>query len=224
MSILTFDMVQLRAFERIEQEIRNAERTIKRNTLKRAARAIIDRDIKLVSEKIDIFGAPYAPKYHSSRRKIYSRIVRQIVIKSQTENDALIGFRNPVRAEIAYKQNFGMTQHYTSSRFARSTPAPESEGDSENPHATRAQARKLIQAGFKIKRGGTAWRTPTIKWIVENMKRGQAGAALRYLRGGTVDSWTTVLPQRRFFGIPADLLPELTNIALNEAQTVLNAR
>lgn len=74
--------------------------------------------------------------------------------------------------------------------------------------ATRQQAHRLLSLGFRAPIGATNkktgrrnYRKPSLKWIMENMSRLQAGTAINILKGKEAKStWEIAIPARTFLG------------------------
>jgi len=71
--------------------------------------------------------------------------------------------------------------------------------------ASKAQAKRLLQLGYKrkFKKGTkkTVLKRPTQKWITANMKNGQAGLIIDLLKGVKKESsWVIKTPKRSFMG------------------------
>lgn len=170
----------------------------------RVAKKVVQDSKKRVREQRDLQGNHYADRYRPrthDRRKMLSRLVKELKIINADSNSATAGFRSPVAGRIAADQQYGKTTTVSAASFGGRS------ADSYNKKATRQQARALIDAGFKIRMNGRARKSPSIKYIVEHYTQGQAGSALKRLREWAGEaaktSWRTVLPARSFLGATA---------------------
>ncbi|SQZ87241.1 phage virion morphogenesis protein [Escherichia coli] len=83
--------------------------------------------------------------------------------------------------------------------------------------ATRRQAHRLLSLGFRAptgavnkKTGRRNYRKPSLKWIMENMSRLQAGTVINILKGKEArNTWEITIPARAFLGASGE---ELTRI------------
>lgn len=180
------------------------------------------------------------------RRKMLFRLVNKLSIIPVSSNTLAVGWRSPVESGIAAKHQYGFTQTVTKRDLDK---ADSKQGKSKAPiiykqagiqsqfgpvkavrHATRQQAIALIMANYKvhikgrgkdrvISKGRGAEKTPSIKWITENLTLGEARFILRKLRkDGGREQWKTTLPARPFLGITPD---NLESIAM-EIRTEIN--
>lgn len=82
--------------------------------------------------------------------------------------------------------------------------------------ATRRQARALLKAGYQI-RHDKRWKRPTLGWIVENLKSGQAGLILALLEDQTKEqSWKIDLPARDALGADPRDIREIVGTVLQQ--------
>jgi len=130
-------------------------------------------------------------------------------------NKAEVTFGNKRVGQIARAQQEGISQEMTAREAAQKYGTP-----GKNEMATRKQAKALRKEGYKIRRNrGKGWKSPSLKWITENLKRRQAGLILRILRDEPKgkDKWAIPLPERSFLGQSQNERKQLTNYMLDEA-------
>lgn len=182
-----------------QMELLTMPRQMRRRLLSRTARQVIASGKRRVKTQTDLTGQPFAERKRKRARKMLSRLVRELQVVSNDGTRAKVGWRRMSSARIAAKQQFGDTETVTAASLPQGTP------EGRRAPATRRQAKALREAGFTIKSAnGKRRKTPTIKWITENMVIGQAGAALRALRDSqNTTSWKTKLPARSFLGATA---------------------
>jgi len=169
----------------------------RRRLLFRVAKLVIRDSKKHVKNQTDLQGKPFVARQRKRTRKMLSRLVKGLKVVNNNATHATIGFSSSKNASIAAKHQFGHTDKITASALKK--------GKGRNAPATRRQAKALRAAGYSIKtKNGKRDKTPSLKWVQSNMKIGQAGMALRYLReqqGASIkSSWETKIPARSFLG------------------------
>ena len=205
--------VQLEGLEQAISALRSAPERVRKGVVKVVAKKVLDDSKARTARQTDVSGIPFAPHKRGRTRKMLIRLARRMKVLSVNETEAIIGFGNGFERMIAARQQFGYTQNFNSRQFSSN------ETQSMTAPATRRQAKSLIEAGFKTRRSnGRGTATPTLRWIINNMNIGQAGAALRYLRNNPKTEWKTTLPPRAFLGVSAAEITELTTLALQTAQ------
>ena len=209
---ITISAEDIDALQGVRRNILNMPAKVKKGVLGKMAKRVIAMSQAHTRLQYDLSGVAYASHARHRRRKMLVRLARRLKVVSATEDAAVISFNNAVEAEIGYKQQFGATEMVTKRQFQGLVNA--SSGDP----ATRRQAKKLLEAGYKMKTAGQAARTPTMKWITENLTIGRAGLILRTLRNSSlIDSWMTTLPARSFLGVTEAEKTELGRMVLEEA-------
>lgn len=136
-----------------------------------------------------------------------ARLIRNLVITDLSEFGGAIGWRNAVEGTIAGKHNAGYSYRFKKAWIQKESDGTRQDLDYYKNPATRKQASALLAEGYKIRRKGGkgAWKTPTIKWITQNLTIGRAGLILDLLRKNRgVDEWNITIPKRQFLGITAD--------------------
>lgn len=184
--------------------------TLRRRVFMVASRQLIKAAKARISNQKDLDGQAFAPHAKGRKRKMLARLIRRIA-DSYNGESAEVGWRNSFEGGIAYKQQMGFTQRFNKSQFKDRTPA------SQKDPATRQQAKALLEAGYKTRAKGKALKTPTLKWITQNLTIGQAGLILRVLRGSKTE-WTTKLPPRSFLGVTKDDLDAINALVKTELQ------
>ncbi len=201
----------------VRQGLHNVPNSIRKPVLKLLAQKVISNSKARVAQQVDVEGSPFPLHQRRRKRKMLARLVKHLAIVKSSEFEVIVGFKNPVHGEIAAKQQEGFTETVTRQSMSVRQADP-------NAKATRRQARALQELQFKVRMGeGKPRTTPTIKWIVENMKMGQAGAIIRELRGSSAEQWTTTLPKRSFLGVSPAEMDELMNLAIQEARNAMDA-
>lgn len=178
----------------------------RRRMLSQMGRQIQRTARKRMRQQQNINGTPWEPRKDGSGKKMMRRIGRQMYHKANPDF-AEISFRGPA-GRIAREQQEGSREVVTASQ-ARSRAGQPRYDD----NATRKQAKALRAAGYKVRRKGTkGWKKPSLKWIEENLKQGQAGLVLKILRDeASQASWDIVLPPRSFLGLTENDIWQMVN-------------
>lgn len=149
-------------------------------------------------------GTPWAPRKRG-KRKMLQGLRRLIVISDKRQDVAELRFRggrygmHPGVVAAAHQQ--GHTYKVTAAQRARVMPA----GAGKDKAATRAQARKLRELGFK--RPGARkgrYRAASLGWMTAHLNYAQAGLLIKKLKDEpTKSDWEITLPARPFLGANA---------------------
>lgn len=186
----------------------------KRRILTRLAKEIGNNSKKRVRSQTDLSGTAWTPRKDGKRKKMLVKTGQSIKTVSVSNSEAVIGFSNPVVARIAAKHQYAISQTVTTAQLRRKR---EVSAEFAARHATTKQAKALLDAGFKVRKPRGGFKTPTKKWITENLTIQQAGLILADLRGRTpADSWVIPTPKRDFLGITNTELATLADAALTE--------
>jgi len=167
----------------------------------------------------DLDGQPFTAHSRRRKRKMLTRLAQRLKVLDVTDSSATIGWGNAWESGIAYRQQFGERRTLTKNSFSQETGGSNAPRASTDP-ATRTQAKELLKAGYKIRLPNHGQKTPTMRWIMENLTIARAGVILRSLRG-TKQSWTVTLPARSFLGVTQDEYQELTTLALDAIEQQL---
>ncbi len=209
--------------EGLDQAMRRLEQIaspVKRKyLLAKVGRRILKNSRQRTRSQTDLEGRSFVPHAAGRKRKMLTRLSRakNMNIVRVDENSMVVGFRNPVHERIAAKQQLGFSERMTAAKMS-------SRQSNAHANATRRQAKALRDEGYKIKRSnGNGYRTPSLKWITENMNQGRAGIILRALRGGSKREWETELPARSFLGINEQDNTELNTLIMHELDHALES-
>ncbi len=111
-------------------------------------------------------------------------------------------------AKLGARHQFGIDEVMTANRMVKIHGQPDYKAG-----ATKKQAKALLEAGFTIStgkkfksgpnKGKSRRKRPSQRWIMENMKLGQAGLIIRTLRNNLnpPKSWKIPIPKRPFLGM-----------------------
>lgn len=186
----------------------------RRRLVARVAKKVAQDSKKRVREQRDLDGNPYQGRHRKrthDRRKMLSRLVKELKVIEASGDSATVGFYNPRWSQVAYIQQHGSTEMINmrsrrrrtlngnrisatnSAAFAAAAFAP----------ATNRQALELRTLGFKAKVNGRM-KTVGLSWIKSNMTVARAGTIIRSMREKQGVSrnitWLTRLPARSFLG------------------------
>ncbi|MDP2430245.1 MAG: hypothetical protein Q8S52_05625 [Methylobacter sp.] len=175
---------------------------------------------KRVTAQTDLDGQAFAARKKPrppKMGKMLSGLAKHLVVKDITETGVTVGWNNGRYAGMARVQHTGDRRTMTKKQLSVA-----GEPDTESL-ATRRQARALIDAGYKARWGNfRGLRTPSIKWITENLTIAKASIILRVLRGGPKESWEINLPARSFLGITDMDMDQLREQALALIEQAIN--
>lgn len=194
----------------------------KKRALRRVGRAVI-RDAKQnIRQQKEVTGRPFTKRKGRSRRKLLRRLAMPLSEYVMNDRVRVDYFKNRGAGKIAYEQQHGEAETWTASRLKefRSKSADDSAKQYDEP-ATRAQAKRLIAAGFKVKRkSGKGKKKPSIKWITDNLTQGQFGAIYRELtREKPKKSWKIQPPERPFLGMKPSQAQKLLKDEISKVTT-----
>ncbi|WP_368205521.1 phage virion morphogenesis protein [Aeromonas sp. s5] len=170
----------------------------------RAANEMKKLAARHVRQQQDPNGQPWAPRKRG-KRKMLRGLPKLLQIREPRQDVAELGFTKGTMSAhagvIANTHQKGHTYKMTAASRRRIAP---SEG-SKQKQATKAQARKLRELGFK--RPGQrkrSYRSASLGWITSNLNYAQAGLLIKKLKAEPVkESWEIALPARPFLGANA---------------------
>ena len=194
---------------------------LRKRLLNRVAMRLRTTWRKRVREQRDLNGGSFKPRSAKRKKKMLAGLAKALGVPRLTTEEVELGWGRKKNSMIAAVNNAGMTQRLSASQMRRWKRL--------NPlMATRAQAKKLRQLGYKrqipgkSRKGESRYIRPSLSWIQENVRYAQAGLVIRKLSGENPgpQAWDIVLPKREFFG-PASaqevralidhLLPQILN-------------
>ncbi|WP_022944374.1 virion morphogenesis protein [Pseudoalteromonas ruthenica] len=171
-----------------------------------------DSKARLKGQK-DLENKRWPVRADGTKKRMLRRIGRKMIVKTSPAG-ARVQFDSPRTARIASAHQHGAEQERTAGEQQRIYGTP----DYDAP-ASRKLAKKLIAAGYKIRRAkGKGYKRPSVKWITENLSTAKAGFILKLLSDEpSKERWTLKTPKRSFLGQSRDELKELKNFMLDEA-------
>ncbi|OAI19859.1 hypothetical protein A1507_05765 [Methylomonas koyamae] len=197
---------------------------IRKRIYRKAAQQVVRSGRKRIDTQTDLDGNRFAPRADGSKEPTLKGkrggkpgIRKLLKVLEATDSGAEVGWNNPFFSNLAAKHQFGFEE------ATKARKSKKSKVDYSAP-ANRQQASALINAGYKVRRQGGkgAWKTPTMRWITENLTYGRAGLILRILKGPKVSDGMTTIPARSFLGITEEDMAELRDLLEAEARAALN--
>ncbi|MFM4910853.1 phage virion morphogenesis protein [Aeromonas dhakensis] len=170
----------------------------------RAANEMKKLAARNVRQQQDPNGNAWAPRKRG-KRKMLRGLPKLLVIHEPRQDVAELGFKkgamNVHAGIVANTHQKGHTYKVTAASRRRIAA---SDGG-KNKQASKAQARKLRELGFK--RPGKrkkSYRSASLGWITGNLNYAQAGLLIKKLKDEPVkESWEIELPARPFLGANA---------------------
>lgn len=165
-----------------------------------------------IRQQTDLQGQRYEQRVSGKRKKMETGLGKKMQVYAGA-NNARVTWRNHRTAKIAYAQQRGIDEKFTAEKAAKINGKPD-----YNAPATRKQAKALRTEGYTVSRGkGKKRKIPSIKWMTENLKNGQAGLVLSLMRNQAAKKrWTVQLPARSFLGVDAKQERELLSMAAEQ--------
>lgn len=200
-------MIQLTGVETVSQKLSRLSEVSQQRLLDKTANVLLTSAKKRIDSQVDVSGSTFKERKDSTdKRKMLLGLKDRLVV-SVHDNQAVISFTDSGTGSIAYKQQFGSTQTFKASTQSNVTKA--------NQPATIRQATELIDLGFRIGN-----KLPMVKTITQKYTIAQAGFLIRKLRAWrgieTKTSWTITLPARSFLGVTDDDLKEIKQLIFDE--------
>lgn len=202
---------------------------LRRRLLTRVSKRIRTMSARRVRAQKKLDGSAYPPRKASGRgrRKMLSGLIKSkyLDVVQATPDQAKLGWKNGLMGFIAAEHQYGRARRFTAAQARKQNPI------NYDDDSTEQQARRLRRLGFKVRmpREGNAqgkrrprWQRPSIAWIREHIRYGQAGLLIRELAGEQAgpQSWEIKMPQRDFLGADQRDIAQLINLVL---QQILNS-
>lgn len=186
----------------------------RRKLVARVAKKVAQDSKKRVREQRDLNNAPYRERHRKrthNRRKMLSRLVKELKVIEANSDSATVGFYNPRWGQVAYIQQHGSSEMINMSSRGRRTLNGNRISSTNSAAfaaaafapATNRQASELRTLGFKAKVNGRM-KSVGLGWIKSHMTVAKAGTIIRSMREKQGVSrnitWLTRLPARSFLG------------------------
>lgn len=205
--------------EEIERKLEALTPQLREKMLRKVSQRIRSNSGKRITQQTDLTGAAFTPRSVNTDDKLKNKkmlrgLRQKLGIVSISADQAVIGFRGGTE-KIATEQQLGVTQKVTAAQNRASN------GGLTKP-ATKKQAKKMIQLGFKVKKGGKT-KKPSIKYIIEHYKIGQAGIIIRNLSHAQAkNEWDIVLPARSFLGVTESEMQDILQMMNNDINEAIS--
>jgi phage virion morphogenesis protein len=192
---------------------------LRKKLLTKLSKEVQKASKKRVKRYTDLHGNAWkARKNRKVKRKMLKKLGGEITQTYQSADSVRIGFKSGARSKIAARHQFG----------AQLTPAEinarkNSDNGGSSGGAGRSQAKALLTAGYKARINGR-YKTPSIKWITDNLSNNQAAFILFDILGVQRDRTISdhKLPARSFLGATdAEIKQHVTAIYQQITQQVL---
>ncbi|SGY86561.1 phage virion morphogenesis protein [Moritella viscosa] len=186
----------------------------KRRRILRGAGRKVRRDTKarLKGQKKGLSGTNWQGRSDGRKKRMLKKLGKGIQVHT-TPNNAKVTFGNQRVGQIARVHQEGITLEKQASESTSSNQ------QNAKDLASRSLAKDLRDSGYKIrKKRGKGWKSPSLKWITENVTKGQGWLVLRILQSRTRKKrWNMALPARSFMGQNSNEQTQLKNYMLDEA-------
>jgi phage virion morphogenesis protein len=206
---LRFD--KARANDQLELLLLDANK--RRRILRTAGRVVRKQSRQRLRNQENIGGTKWQQRSNGKKTRMMRKLGRHMIVKT-TANKAEVTFGNQRVGQIARAHQEGVTDKVTKEEVKKRYGTPD-----YGAPATRDQAKALRAEGYKVRRQQSkGWKTPSLRWIQDNLTIGQAGLILRFMRKTPKkDSWDIKLPERSFLGQDNNEQHALANMMLDEA-------
>lgn len=167
---------------------------------------VIDAAKRNVKKQQSPDGEPWDARKSKRRKKMLNNMPKLLKIKELPESESVriyLGggnYRNGKKTVSAGVVGYSQ-QHGSRATVKRSNISNLHSVRNKELKASKKQAKKLRELGYKVKAGKT-WKKPSIKSIEGEMSFWQAGLLIRMLSGEEPkNEWIIDLPSREFLGI-----------------------
>lgn len=193
----------------------------RKNILRKVARKArtINNARRRNQKQID--GQPMESRKKGSA-KMFRRLGRKLRHTATTEEAKLYFLRNA--GKVAYAHHHGIGDNFDTKKDGDAEKKQKGEREFSaaglKKPATRAQAKKLVDSGeFRIGKRATKsgkGRIPTMRWVMQNLTVGQAGAIYRSLKKQAKEQWNVPRAKRPWLGMNNQDTEQAANIIVTE--------
>ena len=187
---------------------------------KRMARKVLSFSRVRIRQQKDLQGKDFSPrKSRQSKKKMLRGLSKQMVAFGDSKKGT-VGFKVTRTGRIARAHQEGDSYSLSAS------DAKKKGNENYDAASTRKQAKDLLNAGFKIRRKrGSGYKRASQKWILDNLKQGQAGLILKAMLDEQPKSnWRVNLPARSFLGANAKERENITDFIFSEQRRKLKKK
>lgn len=170
--------------------------------LERTAKAIIRDARRNTKQQKTVDNKSFTKRVGKGKKKLLAKMARRLDSDLKARDKIVVGYKNKGIGVIANRQQRGLPEKYTAARLIKLRKKSEKPNLYKQP-ANKSQAKRLISAGFKVRRkSGKGYKRPSLKWVTDNLNQGQFGAIYRELTNKkTRKRWTVTPAARPFLGL-----------------------
>ncbi len=194
----------------------------RRRLLGQIGRQLIVSARARIRQQRTVDGEPFARRKDGGDEKMLRRMGRRMSVRT-TDDLATVSWAKDAGAKIAFLQQTGTPVEFDAKKMQKIYGVP----NHDSP-ATRKQAKTLRDLGYKIRRKGVkGTKKPSLKWIVENIKRGQAGIIIRSMREELATGnkkWIVKTSARPFLGANDDDKKNMVDLVIKTLAAETKAR
>lgn len=214
----------------------------KRKLVREMAMEVRRQSRQNIKQQRCVDGSPMAPRKTHRRnrhgrlesrndakanRKMFVGLARAMSIAANRNGQGEVSWKGTEFALIADKHQHGKDER-VSTRSKKKRLDKDSDYYNPKARVERWLAKELLQLGYrkavKLKSGKVRQQRVSLRWILQNMTRGEAMAIWQKLSGYTApDSWTVGVPERPFLGVngrqSGAMLEELAQVALRKLRS-----
>ncbi len=167
---------------------------------------VIDAAKRNVKKQQSPDGEPWDARQSKRRKKMLNNMPKLLKIKELPESESVRIYLNGGNYRNGNKSVSAGVVGYSQQNGQRATVKRTKVSNIHSSRnkalkASKKQAKKLRDLGYKVKKGKT-WKKPSIKSIEGEMSFWQAGLLIRTLSGEEPqNTWVIELPSREFLGI-----------------------
>lgn len=198
----------------------------KRDMLRNVGRRVRRERIAEVKQQKNLDGSGYDPRKNKDtkgRKKMFPKLLKKTKVFADSEIFR-VWWTKKEYGRWAMQHQTGAKVSYAATATQMKSAAAKRGEDYAGP-ATRAQAKALKKAGYKVpvasknKKGKSRYRVPSIKWMTENLSFAKAGLVLSILTGKTEKKsvWQVSykLPKRELLGASSSNVGMMINEVLD---------
>lgn len=168
----------------------------RRKILRRIGREVVKTNKASMRAQRDPQGRKWVGRKSGKKKRMMRKLASKFTAIPDTDK-VIMTWKNNLASNAAFQHQHGIEQHFTAKLAAKIHGKP----DYKAP-TTRAQAKKLIALGYRIKGKSKKGRRPSIKWIISHLNQGKAGLIIRLLADKpTKQEWDIRLPVRQLVAI-----------------------
>ncbi|WP_102794288.1 phage virion morphogenesis protein [Bowmanella denitrificans] len=203
----------------------------RRQFLRKVSRTVARNSNQRRRAQKDLGGQSWAPRT-KGKGKMLRKVQRELNATANAER-AMLYFKKPRHALIAYAHHHGIADKYSPANSANHDKKQRTEQQqSAQDTPTKAQAKKLIDLGFRINKrrmvngkwrnGRSIGKLPSLRWIITNLNPKQVGALIGLLKktapaqASSKTQWQVPRQKRTWLGATRQETDQLINLLLQQ--------